>query len=150
VASVPEGLPVVATTTMSLGLRRMEKSGILVRQVGAVETLGAVQTLCLDKTGTLTQNRLSVSAMAIGTDPITEPDAATAAAGGGRGAQQRCHGRGRARHWAPRRRSARCSISRWPPGLMSGLGRKAERVAVQERSVERPWMATRHTGRRRR
>ncbi|MBK1635767.1 cation-translocating P-type ATPase [Rhodovulum adriaticum] len=60
VAAVPEGLPVVATTTMSIGLRRMEKRGILVRRVDAVESLGALQILCLDKTGTLTRNRLQV------------------------------------------------------------------------------------------
>lgn len=60
VAAVPEGLPVVATTTMSRGLRRMERNGILVRRIDAVESLGALQTICLDKTGTLTRNRLQV------------------------------------------------------------------------------------------
>lgn len=60
VAAVPEGLPVVATTTMSIGLRRMEQRGILVRRIDTVESLGALQILCLDKTGTLTRNRLQV------------------------------------------------------------------------------------------
>lgn len=67
VAAVPEGLPVVATTTMSLGLKRMQARGILVRQLGAVEALGAMQVICVDKTGTLTQNRLSVELAAVGT-----------------------------------------------------------------------------------
>ncbi|WP_323770776.1 cation-transporting P-type ATPase [Antarctobacter sp.] len=77
VAAVPEGLPVVATTTMSLGLKRMQKRGILVRQLGAVEALGAMQVICVDKTGTLTQNRLSVEMAAPGTaeaDSVTGAD----------------------------------------------------------------------------
>lgn len=69
VAAVPEGLPVVATTTMSIGLRRMERHGVLVRQIDTVETLGALQVLCLDKTGTLTQNRLRVTEVVTGLHP---------------------------------------------------------------------------------
>ena len=68
VAAVPEGLPVVATTTMSLGLRRMEARGILVRRIEAVESLGALQVICLDKTGTLTRNRLQVVETAFARD----------------------------------------------------------------------------------
>ncbi|MEO1277304.1 MAG: HAD-IC family P-type ATPase, partial [Pseudomonadota bacterium] len=60
VAAVPEGLPMVATSTLSRGVHRMERRGILIRQINVVETLGALQTLCLDKTGTLTENRMSV------------------------------------------------------------------------------------------
>lgn len=66
VASVPEGLPAVATTTLALGLRRMERRGILIRRLDVLESLGAIQTICLDKTGTLTSNRMVVDVAVAG------------------------------------------------------------------------------------
>jgi Ca2+-transporting ATPase len=58
VAAVPEGLPTVAITTLAIGIRRMKERHVLVRRLDAIETLGAVQVLCFDKTGTITHNRM--------------------------------------------------------------------------------------------
>lgn len=60
-SAVPEGLPAAATINFALGIRRMREHNVLIRRLQAVETLGAVETICLDKTGTLTENRMSVT-----------------------------------------------------------------------------------------
>lgn len=65
-AAVPEGLPAAATVNFAMGINRMKKDHIIVRHLQAVETLGAVQTICLDKTGTITQNKMKVSSLFVG------------------------------------------------------------------------------------
>jgi len=66
VAAIPEGLPTVATSLLAASIRTLQKRHVYARRLDAVENLGAVDTVCLDKTGTLTENRMRVAAVAVG------------------------------------------------------------------------------------
>jgi Ca2+-transporting ATPase len=70
VAAVPEGLPAVATTTLALGIQTMRQRKILIRALNAVEALGAIQVICLDKTGTITHNQMAVQAIDLATGAV--------------------------------------------------------------------------------
>ncbi|GAB3254116.1 cation-translocating P-type ATPase [Chitinimonas naiadis] len=65
-ALLPQELPVIQTVMLALGARRIAAQGVLTRRLDAIESLGETTVLCVDKTGTLTQNRLSVRALSVG------------------------------------------------------------------------------------
>lgn len=74
---LPEEIPVAFTTFMALGAWRLMKNGIIVKQIKTVETLGSATVICTDKTGTLTENKMSLADIyVLGSQKITKPDSA--------------------------------------------------------------------------
>jgi len=65
IAAIPEGLPAVATLALAAGARRLARKGVLLRKLGALEALGSISTLCIDKTGTLTANAMTARAIVL-------------------------------------------------------------------------------------
>jgi Ca2+-transporting ATPase len=82
VATVPEGLPIIATLALARGMHRMARRNALVNRLSAVETLGATGVIFTDKTGTLTENRMTVVALALATGDVEVSGEALSVEGG--------------------------------------------------------------------
>lgn len=74
IAAVPEGLPIVASVALARGMWRLARRNALIERLSAVETLGAINVICSDKTGTLTENRMTLSALALPGGDVTLPE----------------------------------------------------------------------------
>lgn len=78
VAAVPEGLPAISNTLLAIGIRRMRDKQVLARKLDAIENLGAIDVLCIDKTGTLTENRMRVVEVVAPGEPLEKEESRVA------------------------------------------------------------------------
>ncbi|KAL9408179.1 hypothetical protein AB3S75_046683 [Citrus x aurantiifolia] len=77
VVAIPEGLPLAVTLTLAYSMKRMMADQAMVRKLSACETMGSATTICTDKTGTLTENRMTVKKFWLGKEPVNEGDASS-------------------------------------------------------------------------
>lgn len=77
VVAIPEGLPLAVTLTLAYSMKRMMGDQAMVRKLSACETMGSATTICTDKTGTLTENRMKVTKFWLGKEPVNEGDASS-------------------------------------------------------------------------
>lgn len=147
VAAVPEGLPVVATSTLSYGLKRMEERGILIRDLAVVESMGALQTICLDKTGTLTQNRMEVVEAVAGLSDVACDDRAALLALAEVAVLNNDAGvdDGRGVIASPTEHALLAFAEKLGLDAATLRAERPRRETV-ERGAGRPWMTTRHGG----
>ncbi len=90
IATIPESLPIVLTFALALGARQMARRKAVVRRLSVVESLGSVDTICTDKTGTLTQNLMTVQHLYVGGQMIRDLSSDKRESRGGRTAASGC------------------------------------------------------------